>query len=452
MEFVSKMIGTLAVILLISALLGGGDMLSKYERKQKRLKYILLAGLVGGLFGIYGNITGVDVRGAVITVRDIGPMLAGITGGPLGGLIAGVIAGAHRYTMGGITANACIVATCCIGLICGFISMKFKRIYTHPFWAFVVGALSEALHLGIVLLMVKPFETALDIVKQVALPFIAINAIGFTLMVSIIVFFRKQRIIILERNRLHSELEVAAKIQKSLLPRISDTYPGREEFSVRGYMQPAKEVGGDFYDFFFIDKDHMAFVIADVSGKGVPAAIVMTNAKTILQNCLRDFSDFSEAVSVANNSLCTNNEADMFVTAWIGILDIPSGDMRYISAGHNPPVLMHGHKAIMLASANSFVLAGMEDVRYKEHRLHLAPGDKLFMYTDGVVESQTSSKELFGDNRLLECIEENIQKDAGGVIDAVEKSLKDFVADAPQFDDTTMLCVEMKQSPTGVEA
>lgn len=441
--FFSKMVGTLAVILVISAFIGGSDLLLKFMDEKRNWKYSLIAGALGGVFGVYGNIAGVNFNGAVVSVRDIGPMIAGFTGGPIGGLLAGIIAGVHRLAMGGITAQACVVATCSIGLICGFISQKYRNIVEKPGWAFVIGTIMEMFHLSIVLVMVKPFETALDIVKQIAIPFIPVNAIGFTMMILIITYTEKQRKLTLERSRMQSELEVANVIQHSLLPVISDSYPGRKEIDVSGFMEAAKEVGGDFYDLFFVDSNRIAFVIGDVSGKGVPAALFMASSKIILQNCIRDIPDLSTAVETANHVLCERNEADMFVTAWVGVLNLTTFEVEYVSAGHNPPALISDNKADFLKIKNGFVLAGMDGVKYKKYTAQLKQGDTVILYTDGIVEAETSEHELFGDDRLLQCLDGKGDSDAGTIADTVKTSVNTFVGGNSQFDDMTLLCFKI---------
>ena len=441
--FFSKMVGTLAVILVISAFIGGSDLLLKFMDEKRNWKYSLIAGALGGVFGVYGNIAGVNFNGAVVSVRDIGPMIAGFTGGPIGGLLAGIIAGVHRLAMGGITAQACVVATCSIGLICGFISQKYRNIVEKPGWAFVIGTIMEMFHLSIVLVMVKPFETALGIVKQIAIPFIPVNAIGFTMMILIITYTEKQRKLTLERSRMQSELEVANVIQHSLLPVISDSYPGRKEIDVSGFMEAAKEVGGDFYDLFFVDSNRIAFVIGDVSGKGVPAALFMASSKIILQNCIRDIPDLSTAVETANHVLCERNEADMFVTAWVGVLNLTTFEVEYVSAGHNPPALISDNKADFLKIKNGFVLAGMDGVKYKKYTAQLKQGDTVILYTDGIVEAETSEHELFGDDRLLECLNGKGDSDAETIADTVKTSVNTFVGGNSQFDDMTLLCFKI---------
>ncbi|MBE6996921.1 MAG: hypothetical protein E7427_01985 [Ruminococcaceae bacterium] len=436
----SRMIGTVAVMLVVAAFISSSDSLAKLFTAGKRWKYSVIVGLLGGVFGIYGNISGFDVNGAVVSVRDIGPMLAGFSGGPLGGLIAGLIAGVHRLTMGGITARACVVATCCIGLICGFVSSKWRSQVTKPGFALLLSALMEAFHLGLVLLMVRPFETALDIVKQIALPFILVNALGFALMIVIMTYMEHQRDLALERSRLQSELEVANVIQHSLLPTISEDYPGSKSLVVSASMEAAKTVGGDFYDLFYVDPTHLAFLIGDVSGKGVPAAIFMASAKITLQNCIRDIPDLTTAIEAANNILCARNEAEMFVTLWVGILDLGSGALRFVSAGHNPPVLLRDNAGQYLRFKNGFVLAGMEDVKYREQSMQLLPGDILYLYTDGVTEADDRNHRLFGEERLLQCFADKSASAPAQILSDVKSTIDTFIDGNSQFDDMTMLC------------
>ena len=436
----SRMIGTVAVILVVAGFLGGSDILTRIARKTDNgWKYSFLMGLIGGVFGIYGNISGFNVSGAVISVRDIGPMLAGFAGGPTGGLIAGLIAGLHRLTMGGITAQACVVATCCIGLMCGFVCSKWRAKVVKPLFALLLSAGMEVFHLSVVLLMVRPFETALDIVRQIDVPFIAVNAIGFVLMIVIMTYTEKQRDLALERSRLRSELEVANVIQHSLLPLINENYPGRPELEVAATMEAAKEVGGDFYDVFYVGDDRLAFVIGDVSGKGIPAALFMALSKITLQNCLRDTRDLARSVEIANYALCARNDAGMFVTLWVGILDLTSGEMRYVSAGHNPPVLHRAGQPEYLRCKNGFVLAGMEGAKYTENSVQLQKGDVLCLYTDGVTEAEDKSHQLFGEERLLTCFGPDDCHPAE-IIENIKHSIEAFIHGNSQFDDITMLC------------
>ena len=333
-----------------------------------------------------------------------------------------------------------------IGLTCGVLSDCCPNVLKKFYWVLLIGAGMEIFHLGVVLLLVKPFETALDIVKQIALPFVTVNAVGIMSMMGIIHFFEKQQALAQDRERLKSELEVASVIQHSLLPTLNERYPGRPEVAVSASMQAAKQVGGDFYDVFFVSQDKLAFVIGDVSGKGVPAALFMATSKTILQNCVRDDPSLSNALCIANNVLCDRNEAEMFVTVWAGVLDLKDGTLTYVSAGHNPPVLLHDGTAEFLKTKNGFVLGGMENVKYREATVQLAKGDALFLYTDGVTEATTLENELYGDERLLACLGGCADAAPEEILETVKTALDAFVGNAEQFDDITMLGVRLSRN------
>ncbi len=441
----TRMIGTLAVLLVVAGFVGGREVLARLDEGRKRIRYMVLSGIMGGLLGIYGNLTGVSLSGSVVSIRDVGPMIAGFTGGPLGGIIAGIIAGIHRLTLGGLTAEACVFATCLIGLVCGFLSQRYRERIVQPKWSFPIGVIMECMHLSLLLIMVKPFETAQSIVQQVAIPFIFTNAFGFTFLTFFMSSIQKQRELYAERSRIQSELKSAATIQRSLLPLITERFPGREEISIDASINAAKEVGGDFYDLFFTGKDKLAIVIADVAGKGIPAALFMVRAKQTIQTWVRDIPDLSDAVTAANESLCENNEMEMFVTAWIGIIDISSGELRFVNAGHNPPVLITENGAEFVRGKHGFVMAGMEGYRYKEQTICLEPGNVLYLYTDGVTEAENEEHELFGDDRLLQSLNDLRDKDVHSIMDKVRGDISRHVNGFDQFDDITMMC--MKYEP-----
>lgn len=445
MDIFSKLVGTVAVILVVAGFVGGSDIISRFTKSNKKWLFAIIFGVLGGLFGIYGNLSGFSFQNnAIVSVRDMGPMLSGFAGGPIGGLIAGLMAGGHRLLLEGETTKIpCVIATCCIGLFCGFISSKWHDWLRKTYNALLVGAAMEVFHLSLVMLIVPmmySFETAWNIVRAIAIPFIGLNAIGFALMVAIITYTERQKALMLEKSRIRSELEVANVIQHSLLPTVTEKYPGRREVDIHAFMEAAKEVGGDFYDVFFVTPDRLAFVIGDVSGKGVPAALFMASAKITLQNCIRDIPKLSDAVQTANDSLCANNEANMFVTLWVGILDLASGELTYVSAGHNPPVLLQGGLPSYLKTKSGFVLAGMEGVPYKEHSLTLAKGDAVYLYTDGITEANSKSEELFGEDRLIACFQNAADLSSEQIVQTVKRSVDEFVQENDQFDDMTMLC------------
>lgn len=248
-----------------------------------------------------------------------------------------------------------------------------------------------------------------------------------------------------EKERMGAELNIATQIQASMLPCIFPAFPDRNEFDIYASMDPAKEVGGDFYDFFLIDEDHIALVMADVSGKGVPAALFMVIAKTLLKNTAQSGISPKEVLSQVNTQLCENNEAEMFVTVWLGVMQISTGHMVCANAGHEYPAIRRvGGQYELLHDKHGFVLAGMEGSRYREYEITLEKGDSLFVYTDGVPEATNAENELFGTDRMLEALNQNPDAASEEVIREVQKAMEVFVKQAPQFDDITMLSMIYK--------
>lgn len=248
-----------------------------------------------------------------------------------------------------------------------------------------------------------------------------------------------------ERERIGAELNVAAKIQEDMLPKIFPAFPDRQEFDVFACMDPAKAVGGDFYDFFMIDEDHLAVIIADVSSKGVPAALFMVIAKTLLKNYACQLREPSKVLEVVNNQLCEGNDEGMFVTAFIAVLTISTGQVEYANAGHNPQLILHQGQGFEWISAQpGFVLAGLPDIAYTSQSLKLEPGDRIFLYTDGVSEAQNAAGELFGEKRLQDSLNAHKEEELEKFISVVRADVDAFVGEAEQFDDITMLVLEYR--------
>ena len=242
--------------------------------------------------------------------------------------------------------------------------------------------------------------------------------------------------------RIDKELEYAKQIQLSALP---TNFPECEEYNIYAQMIAAKEVGGDFYDFYKINDTTVAILAADVSGKGIPAAMFMMTAKTIIKDLAESGMAVNDIFTKANAKLCENNESGMFVTAWMGILDITTGNMTFANAGHNPPLLKRANGDFeYLKTRAGFVLAGMEGVRYRVGELTLYPGDRLFLYTDGVPEATNAENQLYGEERLIDFMNKNLNTEATMLLPALKANIDEFVGDAPQFDDITMLMFDYK--------
>jgi sigma-B regulation protein RsbU (phosphoserine phosphatase) len=249
-----------------------------------------------------------------------------------------------------------------------------------------------------------------------------------------------------ENERIGAELNVATKIQASMLPCIFPAFPHRPEFDIHATMIPAKEVGGDFYDFFLIDETKLAIVIADVSGQGIPAALFMVIAKTLIKNNAQYGKSPKEVFEAVNSLLCENNEADMFVTVFMGYLDIATGVFTYVNAGHNPPLIKRALGQFeWLPAKPGFVLAGMEGMAYKQAEIQLAKGDMLFLYTDGVTEAVNPRSELFGERRLMEATNKHETSDPDEFIGLMKGKIDQFADGAEQADDITMLILEITQ-------
>ena len=243
-----------------------------------------------------------------------------------------------------------------------------------------------------------------------------------------------------EKQRISSELSIATQIQADMLPRIFPPFPERKEFDLHASMDPAKEVGGDFYDFFMIDDDHLCMVMADVSGKGVPAALFMVISKTLIKNRAQMGDSPAEIMKNVNAQLCDGNEAEMFVTVWVAILEISTGKGIAANAGHERPAIRRKDGEFeLLFYRHSPALAMMDGIPFKEHEFQLNPGDSLFVYTDGVPEATNIHNELFGNERMLNALNRDPDAAPDILIRNVRKDVDEFTGEAPQFDDITML-------------
>ena len=248
-----------------------------------------------------------------------------------------------------------------------------------------------------------------------------------------------------EQERIGTELNLATRIQADMLPNVFPPFPERKDFDIYGAMIPAKAVGGDFYDYFLVDDDHLCVVMADVSGKGVPAALFMMASKILLKT--RAMMGESPAVILekVNDQICSNNSQEMFVTVWIGILELSTGRLTAANAGHEYPVIKHGDGFYeLLKDKHGFVVGGLENMKYKEYEICLEPGSEVFLYTDGVTEATNSSTELFGTERLLRSLNSGEGGTPEKVLKKIKKAVNSFARDTPQFDDITMLCLSYK--------
>ena len=329
--------------------------------------------------------------------------------------------------------NFCILALV-LFFIVGLVSSRFSRTLVEPIEELTHGA--EIISQG-------NLDYHLDIHTDGEIQDLA-DAFS-TMTVDLKNYIENLNRVTAERERISAELNVAAKIQEDMLPKIFPAFPDRKEFDVIASMDPAKAVGGDFYDFFMKDEDHLAIVMSDVSSKGVPAALFMVIAKTLIKNYACQMDDLGKVYEVVNNQLCEGNDEGMFVTSFMAVITISTGEMEFVNAGHNPQLWMHdGDTFDWIRTDPGFVLAGLPDIPYTSHKLQLSHGDRIFLYTDGVTEAQNSERVLFGEERLLESLNRYGRKPMDQLLPAVRADVDAFVDGAEQFDDITMLAFEYR--------
>ena len=247
-----------------------------------------------------------------------------------------------------------------------------------------------------------------------------------------------------EKERVQTEMSLAAQIQTSMLPRDFQPYPDRKEFSLFASMDPAREVGGDFYDFFPVDDDHLCLVIADVSGKGVPAALFMMASRIIIYDNARMGKTPAQVLYDTNMTLCASRQEDMFITIWIGILEISTGKLIAADGGHEYPAIMRDSRFELYREHHGFLVGGLPEVQYRNYEIQMKPGDKLFVYTDGVPEAQDSQQKMFGLDRMCRRLNDSMNESPEEILTNMRRAVDAFVGDAEQFDDLTMLCIEYK--------
>lgn len=277
------------------------------------------------------------------------------------------------------------------------------------------------------------------------LQFIIISAASLALVICCQNLLQKQKELTESTTRIGAELELAEKIQTDMLPTIFPTFSEQKEFDLYASITTAREVGGDFYDFFMIDDDHLVLVIADVSGKGIPAAMFMMTAKTTIKDYALTHGSTSEIFTIVNDRLCENNKAEMFATSWIGILNIKTMVLQFTNAGHNYPILMRkGKPCEFLTDKHGLFLAGLDGTQYGQSEIQLYTGDRLLLYTDGVTEAHSKENTVYGDDRLKKVLNDTANEKGEIVLSSILDDVNRFAEGAKQFDDITMTILIIK--------
>ena len=443
LNMILALINSMAVIMVIAYILTRSRIYAEIldKRVTRQNKAILM--IIFGAFSVYGTLSGVSVTGAIVSIRDLGPAIAGLMAGPAVGLGAGIIGGLHRLPLGGMTAIPCSLAPILAGLAGGIVYRMKKGEPIGIPGAVLLACVIEILHLGLVLLISRPFAQALQVVDQAVFPMVFANATGMGIYTFITANLTRERAVEAAKTFMESELKIARDIQMSMVPRIFPPFPERKEFELHAILEPAREVAGDFYDFFFAGERRLVFIIGDVSGKGVPASLFMALTKTLLKTKAWQGTGPDEILRSVNRELYQENDTSMFTTVFCGILDTETGDVAYGNAGHNPPVVIRRDGRTELLSGTGHLPLGVsENVTYETLTVVLGSGDTLLLYTDGVTEATSRKGDFFSESRLIRTVAETNGLPVEEILRRVMADVRVFSNGAAQADDIALLALK----------
>ena len=414
------------------------------QRSDLKDKLILMAAF--GIVAMYGTYSGIPINGAVANVRNVGPVIAGLIGGPLIGLGAGLIGGIDRYLVGGTTAVSCSITTVLGGLIGGAVYILNKKKFIGIWGTIILIIGVVILDMGMALLIARPFSTAITIVQSISLPMIVANAVGAAIFSYIIEDMLREKKMSRERDeyrgelqRKSTELNIARDIQISFLP---DSLPVLKGYDIAAMSLPANEVGGDFYDFIDLPGGRLGLAIADVAGKSIPAALYMALSRAVLRSNVDGGEKPAGSIKRANELIARDSRSGLFVTLFYAVLDTGGHTLTYVNAGHNPPALFRGDE-IKLLDRSGIALGAVEDADYVETAIGLKSGDAMVFYTDGVTEANDARGEMFGDQRMLNVVRANLSLPAGELMEKIKSEVLAFSTGVQQSDDITLIVLKV---------
>jgi len=444
---VLTLLNHMAVLILVAYILTRTKLYTDVlVNKKINVKNSIILILIFGGFSIFGTVSGIHIYDAIASIRDLGPAIAGLIAGPIVGIGAGLIGAIHRYSLGGSTALPCSLATIFAGFAGGMIFIIRKGKVIKIYEAVIFAVCIELFHMMLVLFIcsfTKSFNEAILIVQKVIIPMVVVNAVGIAIFVFIATNLIKERNTELSKERIESELRIAHDIQMGIVPKIFPPFPDRKEFDIHAVIEPAKEVGGDFYDFFFIDENRLCFSIADVSGKGVPASLFMAVAKTLVKAKSRLRITPDKILSEVNNELCDENDSCMFVTIFCGILNTQTGEVEYSNGGHNLPYLIKNNNIVeQLENTPGMALGVMCDTKYFTKKIKLLKSDSLYLYTDGVNEAMDKDGNQFSCQRLERFLKKSNNIPTKEITQNSINEIKKFTKGAAQSDDITILVLK----------
>jgi phosphoserine phosphatase RsbU/P len=451
-DLVIELVKSMAVVIVVAYLFTRTKTYHAVMDRRLAWKGRLLLIVIFGAFSIWGTLAGVEILGGIANTRDLGAALGGLLGGPVVGLGAGLIGAVQRLAMGGFVALPSALGAIVAGLAGGAVYVLYKR-RIAPVWVAVLLALfTETCLMALNLLIARPLDQVVALLRQVMPAMYIVNAIGVGLFVYIVHNEERERSTAAQKERMEGELTVARDIQRGIVPSIFPPFPEREEFDLHASLESAREVGGDLYDFFLLDDDHLCFAIGDVSGKGVPASLFMAVTITLLRAVGHRVGAPDEALARLNAALCRGNDSAMFVTLFFGICDLRTGELEYANGGHPPPYIVRADGGVEeLPRAHGVGLGVSERARYERVTATLEPGDALLLYTDGVTEAMSFDEDMFGPERLEGVLARGDGRlSADRLLEDVRAAVWDFAAGAEQYDDLTLLAFRRAPAPAGL--
>lgn len=449
-----SLINSMAVLLVVAYLVTRTRWFEELAGGQVGLRGHLMLILVFGSLGIYGTASGIIVMNAVANTRGIGPLVAGLLGGPLAGLGAGLLAGLHRHFFGAdFGSDASVIATILTGLAGGvyhFFTTRRTGQHISVWGAAIFAVATQIFQLAQLLAMSKPFAQAWGVVKLVGLPMVFANGLGTAIFFYFMTNLIKERSLRAQRDKylaqklkIQGELSVARDIQMSLVPKMFPKTPDWEACSLFAHLHSAREVGGDFYDFFLDGEGKLIFVIGDVSDKGVPAALFMAVTKTLFKGMSEPGQMPHELLTRVNREVEDGNDLSMFVTLFCAKLDFATGELWFSNAGHNPPLILRKDGEVTwLKLPPGLVLGALPFSTFTTEKIILAPGDAILTYTDGVTEAMNRQGGMYSEPRLLETLQAMAGATPQQLVEGLGASVTAFADGARQSDDVTILAVK----------
>ncbi|MCE5215132.1 MAG: SpoIIE family protein phosphatase [Methanobacterium sp.] len=439
------------VIVVIAYIISRMSFFKGILQKKFTIRNQILMIAAFGAISVFGTYSGINIMGAIANVRDLAPMIAGLVGGPWIGLGVGLIGGVHRFFLGGPTAIACGLATILAGLFGGLIYVINKGKFIGIIGAVIFAALMESFHMILNLLITKPYSLAFTIVQDLAGPMILANSLGMLVFAFIISNLLKEQKTKQERDQYLDELErhkyelqVAQKIQKSFLP---NNIPSMKRLDISAINLPAKDAGGDFYDFITLSDEKIAVVIADVSDRKVPATLLMAVSRTIIRSISESALNpkSSQLVEYLNRLITEKSKSDVSLTLFYGILNMENKEMNFINAGHSPPLVFKSKDKKIISLEKTDVLLGVnKNIKLEDKKLSLEKDDIIIFHTDGIYSVTNVNGEHFNNDLIGEILIKNSPKTSKEIINDLKDSIRGFCGKGVLEDDISLIVLKVK--------